>query len=65
MVQGVPPHAHCAICGTPVEVGQKRCGSADCEAKHAEAQRVKKRSVWMLVGVLFLVMFLSLLGRLR
>ena len=65
MVQGVPPHAHCAICGIPIEVGERRCGSADCEAKHAEAQRMKKRSVWMLVGIIFLVTFLSLLGKLR
>ena len=64
-IAGVPPHSHCDICGTPVEVGQRRCGSADCEAKHAEAQRVKKRSVWMLVGIIFLVMFLSLLGKFR
>jgi len=65
MVQGVAPHAHCEICGTPVEVGKRRCGSADCEKKYAEAQRMKKRSVWMLVGVIFLVMMFSLFGRLR
>jgi len=64
-MQGVPPHAHCEICGTPVEVGQRRCGSDECERKFAEAQRIKKRSVWMLVGVLFLVMLFTFVGLLR
>ena len=64
-IAGVPPHSHCDICGTPVEVGNRRCGSADCDAKHAEAQRIKKRSVYMLVAVMALALLIGLLGKFR
>ena len=62
MVAGVPPHGHCAVCATPVELGQKRCGSPECESKHAEGQRIKKRSVYTLIAVVFLVLLIQLLG---
>jgi predicted nucleic acid-binding Zn ribbon protein len=64
MVAGVPPHAHCEICGTPVEVGQRRCGSAACEEKFKEAIKAKKRGMWMFIGVIFVVLVLSMSGRL-
>jgi len=32
-VPGVPEHAHCEICGTTVNVGDRRCGSEACEKK--------------------------------
>jgi predicted nucleic acid-binding Zn ribbon protein len=64
MVAGVPPHAHCEICGTPVEVGQRRCGSADCEAKFQEAVKAKKRGMWMFVGLIAILLFLTQLSKL-
>lgn len=64
MVAGVPPHAHCEICGTPVEVGQRRCGSADCEAKFHEAVKAKKRGMWMFVGLIAILLLLTQLSKL-
>ena len=63
MVAGVPPHAHCEICGTPVEVGERRCGSKACEEKFALALRAKKRGMWMFVGLIFVLLLLSTIGR--
>lgn len=63
MVAGVPEHAHCEICAKPVEVGQRRCGSAACEAKFQEALKAKKRGMWMFVGVILIVLLISMLGR--
>ena len=63
MVQGVPPHGHCEICGTPVEVGSRRCGSADCEKRFQEAVRAKKRGMWMFVGLIFVLLLMSTVGR--
>lgn len=63
MVQGVPPHAHCEICGTPVEVGERRCGSKECEQKFQDSVKAKKRGMWMFVLLIFLVMVFSTVGR--
>ena len=63
MVQGVAPHAHCEICGTPVEVGQRRCGSQECEEKFQQALKAKKRGMWMFVGLIFVLLLMSTIGR--
>jgi predicted nucleic acid-binding Zn ribbon protein len=63
MVAGVPAHAHCEMCGTPVEVGERRCGSAACEEKFNAALKAKKRGMYMFIGLIFLVMLFSTIGR--
>lgn len=63
LIAGVPPHSHCEICGTPVEVGTRRCGSAECERKFQEALKAKKRSVYMLVAIIVLAMLFGLFGQ--
>lgn len=63
MPAGVAPHAHCEICGTPVEVGERRCGSKECEQKFQDSVKAKKRGMWMFVLLIFLVMLMSTLGR--
>ena len=62
-VAGVADHAHCEICGKPVTVGERRCGSTECEEKFNAALRAKKRGMWMFIGLIFLVMLFSTLGR--
>lgn len=64
MVAGVPPHAHCEICGTPVEVGSRRCGSQECEEKFQAALKAKKRGMWMFIGLIFILLVLTQLGKL-
>jgi len=63
MVAGVPPHAHCEMCQTPVEVGQRRCGAAVCEERFQESLRAKKRGMWLFIGVIFAAMMMTLFGR--
>jgi predicted nucleic acid-binding Zn ribbon protein len=63
LVAGVPEHAHCEMCQTPVEVGQRRCGSKECEERFEAALRAKKRGMYMFIGVIFLVMMISFFGR--
>lgn len=62
-VAGVPEHAHCEICGKPVPVGDRRCGSAECEEKFQAALRAKKRGMYMFVGLIFVLLLLSTIGR--
>ena len=62
-VAGVPEHAHCEMCGTPVTVGDRRCGSAACEEKFQASIRQKKRGMYMFVGLIFLLLLVSTLGR--
>lgn len=50
-VAGVPTHAHCEICGTPVAVGTRFCGDK-CEEKHEEIQADKKKFIWKQVAFL-------------
>ena len=63
MVAGVPEHAHCEICGRPVTVGERRCGSQECEEKFNAAVKAKKRGMYMFVGLIFLLLVISTLGR--
>ena len=62
-IAGVPEHAHCEMCGRPVAVGERRCGSPECEEKFQQALRAKKRGMWMFVGLILLVMLFSTIGR--
>ena len=62
-VPGVLEHAHCEMCGTTVTVGDRRCGSEACETKFQEALRAKKRGMYMFVGLIFVLLIISTLGR--
>lgn len=55
----IPEHAHCEICQVPVKRGDRRCGSPECEAKFQQAIKAKKRSVFILMGVLVAAMLLA------
>jgi predicted nucleic acid-binding Zn ribbon protein len=62
----LPPHDHCAVCDTPVDVGEKYCCDA-CKEKEAAQQRKEKRNTYIFFGVaaaaLVAVMVISLLLR--
>ena len=60
---GVAEHAHCEMCGTTVTVGERRCGSQACEEKFQAAIRAKKRGMWMFVGLIFILLLMSTIGR--
>lgn len=58
----IPEHAHCEICQRPVTVGERRCGSSECEAKFQAALKAKKRSVYLLIGMMALTLLFALYG---
>ena len=62
-VHGVLEHAHCEICSTTVAVGDRRCGSEACEKKFQEALKAKKRGMYMFIGLIFVLLVISTLGR--
>lgn len=64
MVAGVPVHAHCEMCGTPVAVGERRCGATACEEKFQAAVKAKKRGMWMFVGLIALLLLFTQLSKL-
>lgn len=47
----IPAHQHCEICGKVVGVDVRFC-STKCEEVHDEAQRYKKRQMWILLAIL-------------
>lgn len=55
----IPDHSHCAICGTPVDVGVELCKKEACAEAKAEALAVKKRSVYLLVAMIAAAVLLS------
>lgn len=58
-LSGVPEHGHCEMCGTPVKVGDRRCGSDACEKKFEAAVRAKKRGMYLFVGLIFVLLVLT------
>ena len=52
-------HAHCEICSRVVKIGERFCDRAECLAQHDKNVRDKKRSVYMLLGVIVAAVVLS------
>ena len=61
----VPAHGHCEICQTPVAVGDRFCGAKECDAKHQQNVRDKKRQVWTMIAVIVAAVLLANLVGLR
>ena len=58
-VAGVPAHAHCEMCQTPVVVGDRLCGTPECKEKFDAGVRAKKRGMYLFIGVIFAAVLLS------
>jgi len=55
----VNDHSHCEVCGRMVAVGERLCSSKDCADKKAEAQAMKKRTVYLFVALIVAAVLLS------
>ncbi len=55
----IPDHSHCEICGRTVPVGDSLCDDPACKEKKDEALAQKKRSVYLLVGLIAAAVLLS------
>lgn len=59
--EGIPAHKHCEVCGKAMGLDGRVC-SAECQAKALEAFRLRKRSVYIFVAAIALVLIFSLYG---
>jgi predicted nucleic acid-binding Zn ribbon protein len=60
----IPNHSHCVICQKAVPYGDKTCGPK-CEADLEDLNKRRKRSMYMMYGLMalaFLVLALSYTG---
>lgn len=60
-VANVAAHKHCEVCGTATALDGRVC-SPECQAKAVEAWRMRKRSMYMMLGALALVLLFTLYG---
>jgi predicted nucleic acid-binding Zn ribbon protein len=47
------------MCQTPVTVGDRRCGDEACEKKFQESIRLKKRGMYMFIGLIVVVLIFT------
>ena len=57
----IPNHSHCVICQRAVPFGDKTCGPA-CETKLAELTKKRKRSMYMLYGLMAVAVIVFVLS---
>lgn len=60
-VSNLPEHRHCDVCGRSIAMGNRVC-SPDCQKRFDEAIRMKKRSVYIFVGLFALILVLTIYG---
>jgi predicted nucleic acid-binding Zn ribbon protein len=61
-VSNLPEHRHCEVCGRSVAMGNRVC-SPECQKKFDDAVKQRKRSVWIFVGLIALLLLFNLYGR--
>jgi predicted nucleic acid-binding Zn ribbon protein len=60
-VSGIPAHKHCEVCGKAVALDGRVC-SPECQAKAIEAFRMRRRSVYIFVGLMAIALLFGLYG---
>jgi len=57
----IPNHSHCVMCSRAVPFGDKTC-SPECERDYAEVQKKRKRTMYVMYGLIGLTVVLLLLN---
>jgi len=57
-VSGVPEHKHCEVCGKAIALDGRICSTA-CQERAIEAFRQRRRSVYVFVGAIALVLLFT------
>ena len=57
----IPNHSHCVICTRAVPHGDKTC-SPECQAQFDELQKKRKRSMYVMYGLMALAIVVLLLS---
>jgi predicted nucleic acid-binding Zn ribbon protein len=60
-VTGVPAHKHCEVCGKAMALDGRVC-SPECQTKAVEAWRQRKRSLYVFIAAIALVLLFSVYG---
>lgn len=60
-VDGMPEHKHCEACGKSISVEGRVCSQA-CVEKFAEAVRMRRRSVYIIIGLMAIGLLFGLYG---
>ncbi len=60
-VTGITEHKHCEVCGRSIALDGRVC-SPECVTRLHTAIKMKKRSVYILMGIVFLTVLFSLYG---
>ncbi|HUR62276.1 MAG TPA: DUF2116 family Zn-ribbon domain-containing protein [Candidatus Thermoplasmatota archaeon] len=60
-VAGIAAHKHCEVCGKAMALDGRVC-SPECQGKALEAFRTRKRSVYVFVAAIALVLLFSVYG---
>lgn len=60
-VQGVAAHKHCEVCGKATALDGRVC-SPECQAKAVEAWRARRRSMYVFIAAIALVLLFSVYG---
>jgi predicted nucleic acid-binding Zn ribbon protein len=58
---GVAEHKHCEVCGKAVALDGRVC-SPECQAKAVAAWRQRKRSLYVFMAAIALVLLFSMFG---
>lgn len=61
VAQGVPAHKHCEVCGKAMALDGRVC-SPECQEKALDAYRQRKRSVYIFMAAIALVLLFSVYG---
>lgn len=61
-VSNLPEHRHCEVCGRSIAMGNRVC-SPECQKRLDDAVKQRKRSVYIFVGLIALLLLFNLYGR--
>jgi predicted nucleic acid-binding Zn ribbon protein len=60
-VEGVPAHKHCEVCGKAIALDGRLCSPA-CQEKALAAFRQRRRSVYVFMAAIGLVLLFTIYG---
>lgn len=61
MVENIPQHTHCHMCGKSIPVGETLC-SEDCKQRYQTLLRRRKLIVYLMYGILAALIVLFVVG---
>lgn len=57
MVEKIPQHTHCNVCGKAIPLGEAQC-SEECRQKFQVMVKKRKMLVYLMYGLVFVILIL-------